>query len=154
MCRRWWQGGVWLGCCRALTGWSARMSCLLCLLHRQTSSTAVLHLEHAQWGGWRLGACARHRAVFEGGLLQGFDWLAWSVVGLQVPPPPQAPRSVLCRRWQKIAACWPAPARHGMSYEVQVMASEQKGSVFIIPIARLKQDPFYESRSHGTLGLF
>lgn len=39
-------------------------------------------------------SCAEHtlmtcvhacRAIFEGGLLQGFDWIAWSVVGLQVP---------------------------------------------------------------------
>lgn len=28
------------------------------------------------------------RAIFEGGLLQGFDWIAWSVVGLQVPLAP------------------------------------------------------------------
>lgn len=31
-------------------------------------------------------ACVHtRRAIFEGGLLQGFDWIAWSVVGLQVP---------------------------------------------------------------------
>ena len=31
-------------------------------------------------------ACGHaRRAIFEGGLLQGFDWIAWSVVGLQVP---------------------------------------------------------------------
>lgn len=38
---------------------------------------------------WQAGLqthCARGRAVFEGGLLQGFDWLAWAVVGLQVAP--------------------------------------------------------------------
>ena len=34
----------------------------------------------------RAHACGHaRRAIFEGGLLQGFDWIAWSVVGLQVP---------------------------------------------------------------------